>query len=121
MVGTYSIEISKADAIGVLPVFQYVANELLANTEFEETAASFARYWANRLAYVMAIPTIQRIHVEIEALTWAVIDQAAEAVNLGLYEREILRAINWDINRQTANRRQYLQSYNYKNLLHAKN
>lgn len=121
MVGTYSVELTKADAVGILPVFQYISAEILNDSEFDELAFTFSKYWANRLAYVMAIPTITRIHFEIEDDTWAVIDQAAQAINLGIYEREILRTINWNIHRQTANRRQYLQSYNYKNLLHAKN
>lgn len=120
MVGTYAVELSQNDSIGVLPVFDYVANEILAATEFEEIAMQFANYWRNRLAYVLSIPGDRSIHYEIEAKTWEIVDQAAEAIRLGPYEREIMRTINWEIHRQQSNSRKHLSPERYKTLLHTK-
>lgn len=133
MLTEYAINLTKAEAAAILPVFDYIAAEMLTGTDFAPVADKFAAYWRNRIAYAYRVPKIASIQFEIKADTWAVIDQAAESlergqwctaindrphvIRLGIGEREILRSIRWDMYAQRTNARAHLQPDHYKSLL----
>lgn len=134
MLTEYTVSITKSEAAAILPVFDYVAKEMLPHTDFETVAAKFADYWRNRIAYAYKVPRISSIQFEIKADTWAVVDTAIESlergtwyqkindqhrtIRLGTVEREIIRSIRWDMYRQRTNNRKHLQPGHYKTMLH---
>lgn len=133
MLTEYEISQTKAEAAAILPVWDYIAQEMLTATDFEQIAVKFAAYWRNRIAYAYRVPRVSTIQFEVKHDTWQVIDAAAESLETGAWyevindqphtvtlapnEREIVRGIRWAIHRQVTDNRQHLKPGYYKQML----
>lgn len=122
----YTVELSRSDAIGLLPVLDYLHSDVLTASEYEQPVLDYADYWRRRIAYTLHLP-IKSIIFEIQPVIFDVIDQAIECVQIGPYERAIWNTVSWAIHKQVTNRvigsivaKSALSPDRYKVMLHTK-